>query len=125
MNIPKWIKPFYIVAAFYDGILGAAFLIAPLAIFHAVQIPPPNHIGYVQFPACILVIFAYMLFNIARDPLANRSLIIYAVLIKLSYCLVVFPHWLAGQMPWIWVPFAFFDLIFMIIFFISYKSLRA
>ena len=124
MEIPKWVKPFYIFSALYDGVLGFSFLIAPIAIFNAVQISPPNHIGYIQFPAFFLVIFAYMLFNIAKDPIANKNLIIYAILIKLSYCLVVFPHWMMGNMPWVWVPFAFFDLAFMVVFIISYKALK-
>lgn len=119
MNIPKWFKPLYIVAALYDGILGILFLVVPIALFNAANITPPNHIGYVQFPAFLLIVFAIMFFNIARDPVRNKNLILYGILLKLSYCSVVFPHWLTGQMPSIWVPFAFFDLIFLVIFIIS------
>ena len=124
MRVPKWIKPFYIVSALYDGVLGVAFLVAPVAIFNITGVTPPNHIGYVQFPAFVLIIFAYMFYNIAQNPVANKNLIIYEILLKFSYCSVVFPHWLTGQIPSIWVPFAVFDLLFMIAFIVSYKALK-
>jgi len=93
MNV-RWIKPFFIIAALYDGILGILFLMVPTQLFNAAKIVPPNHIGYVQFPAMLLVLFAIMFFNIARDPKANRNLILYGILLKFSYCSVVFPLWL-------------------------------
>ena len=124
MGIPKWIKPFYIISALYDGILGIAFLVAHEAIFTATQVPPPNHVGYIQFPAFILITFAYMFYNIAKNPIANKNLIIYGILLKFSYCLAVIPHWLTGNIPSLWMPFAFFDLLFMIVFIISYKTLK-
>jgi len=123
MNV-RWIKPFFIIAALYDGILGILFLMVPTQLFNAAKIVPPNHIGYVQFPAMLLVLFAIMFFNIARDPKANRNLILYGILLKFSYCSVVFPHWLVGNVPFIWVPFAFFDLAFLIVFAIAYKAVK-
>ena len=48
---------FYFSAA-YDGLLGLAFLTCPDYIFNAFSVPPPNHFGYVQFPAALLIIFA-------------------------------------------------------------------
>lgn len=124
MEVPKWIKPFYVVAALYDMILGLMFLTASNQLFNAANIALPNHIGYVQFPALLLIIFAIMFFNIARDPKANKNLIFYGILLKLSYCSVVLPHWLAGNVPILWVPFAFFDFLFMIVFVIAYRVVK-
>lgn len=124
MNIPRWINPLFIVAGLYDGILGIIFLTLPLCIFSAAGVPPPNHIGYVQFPAMLLIVFAILFFNIAKDPLANRGLILYGILLKVSYCAVIFPHWLMGNMPSMWVPFAFFDLAFLVIFLIAHRALK-
>ena len=124
MDVPKWIKPFYVVAALYDGILGLVFLMVPTQLFNAAKIAPPNHIGYVQFPALLLVVFAIMFFNIVRDPKANKNLIFYGILLKLSYCSVVLPHWLVGNVPALWVLFAFFDLLFMVVFIVSYKAVK-
>ena len=124
MANPKWIKPLFIIAGLYDGILGVLFLIVPTQLFKVANVPPPNHIGYVQFPAFLLIIFAIMFFNIAKDPLANKNLIPYGILLKFSYCSVVFSYWFMGNIPVIWVPFAFFDLAFLIVFFIAYSTLR-
>lgn len=124
MNFPKWIKPFFIIAALYDGILGILFLIIPMQIFNIAKITPPNHIGYVQFPAALLIVFSIMFFNIAKDPKANRNLILYGMLLKLSYCSVVFFHWIGGNIPFIWVLFGFFDLAFLIMFIAVYRMVR-
>jgi len=88
------------------------------------NIAPPNHVGYVQFPAFLLIIFALMFFNIARDPIANKGLIIYGILLKFEYCSVVFPHWFLKNIPQIWVCFAFLDLAFLFIFVIADKKLK-
>ena len=104
---------------------GDAVLVVPTQLFNATKITLPNHIGYVQFPAMLLVVFAIMFFNIARDPRANRNLIFYGILLKLSYCSVVFSHWMGGAVPFIWVPFAFFDFAFLVAFIIAYKALKS
>lgn len=124
MSYPKWIRPFYIISALYDGILGVLFLVFPLQLFKVVNVVPPNHIGYVQFPALLLIVFAVIFFNIARDPLENKNLILYGILLKFSYCSVVLYYWVLGSIPSFWVPFAFFDLAFMITFIFSYKVIK-
>ncbi|HEX6030322.1 MAG TPA: hypothetical protein VFY90_02750, partial [Tepidiformaceae bacterium] len=83
----------FIVSAIFDGVLGLAFLFAGSRIFDWFDVTAPNHWGYVQFGAAILVVFAIMFAQIARDPAANRAFIPYAVLFKLSYAGVVAYHW--------------------------------
>ncbi len=72
MTTPKWIPPLFWLAALYDGILGLAFLAAPGPLFDLCQVTPPNHLGYVQFPAALLLIFGLMFAAIAgpRRPAA-------------------------------------------------------
>ena len=123
METPKWIKPFFVVAGLYDGILGLLFLLIPYQLFTLANVPPPNHVGYVQFPALLLIIFAIMFFNVARNPLANRSLILYGILLKVSYSGVVLFHWMLVNIPTIWVVFAFLDLIFLVLFIVARKAL--
>jgi hypothetical protein len=106
----------FYVAAFYDGILGLIFLFAGSNVFEMFQVTPPNHFGYIHFPALLLIIFSLMFLAIAGDPVKNRNLILYGILLKASYCGVVFFHWFTGGIPSIWKLFAFFDLAFMIIF---------
>lgn len=124
MNYPKWIKPLFIIASLYDAILGFLFLTIPLTILSLVNVTPPNHIGYIQFPAFLLIIFAIMFFKIASNPIVNRDLIIYGILLKVSYCTVVFTHWLIRNIPPIWVQFGFYDLIFLILFVMAFRTLK-
>ncbi|MCK5214357.1 MAG: hypothetical protein KAR05_03275 [Candidatus Omnitrophica bacterium] len=123
MEIPKWIKPFFVVAGLYDGILGLLFLAMPYKLFSLTNVPPPNHVGYIQFPALLLVIFGVMFLNIARNPIVNRDLIFYGILLKMSYSGVVLSHWLLGNMPIMWIAFAFFDLVFLALFVVARQAI--
>ena len=73
------LKPFFILAALYDAILGIAFLFFSAAIFQAFGVTPPNHLAYVQFPALLLLVFAAMFYRVATDPVRNRELILYGI----------------------------------------------
>lgn len=124
MKPPKWISPLFVVAALYDGLLGFLFLGAPLYVFEITGVTPPNHVGYVQFPAALLLIFGLMFVTIAADPLRNRQLILYGIMLKGAYCAVAASHWLSTDIPWIWKPFVVIDLIMAILFIGAYVILR-
>ena len=123
MNV--WTSRLFYLAAAYDGILGCAFLFFPIAVFAWQDVTPPNHVGYVQFPAALLVVFAIMFISIARDPMHNRGLIPYGILLKISYCSITVWHWIFGGIPVMWKPFVIFDAVFALFFFLVYRSLRA
>jgi hypothetical protein len=110
------IRILFAIGAVYDGLLGLAFLVAPAALFRHFGVTPPNHFGYVQFPAAILMIFALMFAAVAREPVRNRNLIPFGMLLKVSYCGVVFSYWFSTGLPDIWKPFAVADLAFLILF---------
>jgi len=111
------------ISAAYDGILGLAFLIAAPALFEWAGVTPPNHFGYVHFPAALLIIFALMFVAIAREPVARRHLIPYGILLKISYCSVAFYHWFTEGIPYIWKPFAWADVVFLVLFIWAYRDL--
>ncbi len=118
------IRLLFAVAALYDGLLGLLFLTMPGWAFERFQIVPPNHFGYVQFPAALLMIFGLMFLNIARKPHKHASLILYGILLKIAYCSVTFSYWLSTGIPWIWKPFAIADLIMLVLFAWAWKILR-
>jgi hypothetical protein len=84
MKSATWISPLFWGAAAYDGVLGLMFLLAPAALFELCQVTPPNHFGYVQFPAALLIIFGWIFGTIARDPLLYRFMIPYGILLKVA-----------------------------------------
>jgi hypothetical protein len=79
MKTTRPIGALFLIAALYDGVFGAVFLLIPSLVFHWGDVPPPNHWAYVQFPAALLLIFALMFVAIARDPVGNRNLIVYGI----------------------------------------------
>jgi hypothetical protein len=119
----SWIKPFFVVSGLYDGILGLAFLFFAATIYQKFGVTPPNHFAYVQFPALLLLIFAAMFFRIARNPVANRDLILYGVALKVSYSGLAFWYFFTSEVPFMWMPFAWADLVFLALFLVAWKSL--
>ncbi len=125
MKCTRAITFLFAIAAIYDAALGLIFLFMPLSIFEWLQTPPPNHAGYVQFPAALLILFAIMFVRIAIAPAANRSLIFFAIGLKLSYCAVAGGHWLINDIPAMWKPMVLIDAVFLILFLWAYYALPA
>jgi hypothetical protein len=123
MNAQKPITALFLIAALYDGVLGAAFLLAPRQVFRMADVTPPNHLAYVQFPAALLLIFAWMFIAIARKPDQNRGLIVYGILLKVAYCSIAFWYWFMEGIPSMWKPFAPIDLVMMVLFLWSFRTL--
>lgn len=119
----NWIKALFVVVGLYDGLLGIAFVFWWRAIFAYFGVQPPNHPGYVQFPALLLIVFAGMFLQIARDPLPNRGLILYGMALKLAYSGTVFWYELTEGIPKMWIPWAWADLGFLVLFLIAWLRL--
>ena len=118
----KWIKVLYVVAGLYDGVLGLVFLVVGDGVFRMFGIEPPNHMGYVQFPSLLLLVFAAMFFQVATDPVRFRALIPYGVGLKLAYCGTVFYHQLTHGVPGMWIPWAWADLVFLVLFLAAWSA---
>ena len=73
MNVTL-VKGLFLVAAIYDGVLGILFLFKPGLAFELFEVVPPNHFGYVQFSAILLLIFADCVANHASDDRATDEI---------------------------------------------------
>ena len=124
MAITKNCSMLFYAAFVYDGILGLLLLAMPWTVYSVMNEVPPEHWGYVQFPAALLLVFAWMFWNTARNVTANRGLIPYMIAFKLSFALVVIAYWLAGNIPGLWKPFAVIDLLFAAAFYGSWWRTR-
>lgn len=111
------------LSAVYDGVLALMFILFGPALFRFYQVTPPNHWGYILFPGLMLFIFSVMFFQIAREPVKNRNLIPYGIMLKAAYCGCVFYYWATSGIPGMWKPFAVYDFIFGILFTVSYVQL--
>ena len=123
MTKTRWIPLLFWVAAAYDGVLGLAFVAAPARLFDLLNVTPPNHFGYVQFPSALLVVFALMFVAIALNAERNRNLIPFGMMLKVSYCGVVFLYWFTEDIPNLWKPFAVMDVLFFILFLIAFRRI--
>lgn len=123
MNKSAIIRMLFVLSGLYDGVLGLAFLLAGPKLFEMAKVPPPNHFGYVHFPAALLIVFGIMFFAVALDPVRSRNLIPYGVLLKLAYSGCVFYHWATGDVPTIWKPFAFIDVAWAAVFVWAYSAI--
>jgi len=116
------IRLLFAVAGLYDFLIGLAFLLAGPQLFEAAGVPPPNHWGYAQFGSLMLIIFGMMFFAIAYDPVANRNLMPYGMLLKLSYICLVAYYWVAGDCPMLFKPFAVIDAAMLLLFLPAYAK---
>ena len=119
----KAITLLFAIAAIYDGILGLLFFLAPGYVFDRWEIEPPNHFGYIQFPALLLVMFGVMFAQIACNPVRYRKLIPYGIWLKISYCGLAFWYWARTDIPVIWKPFAIADFVMLVLFVWCYQAL--
>lgn len=120
MNI-KIVSLLFIIAALYDGIIGVMGLLFPGLAFQIFEVTPPNHFGYIQFPAILLMIFAVMFYRVARDPVANRFIMLYGVALKTGYSGLIFYYMLTTGIPAMWVPWAWADLVFLVLFLSAWR----
>gem|GEM_PF-507042 len=114
----------FLVSAAYDGLLGFAFLVAGSRIFSAAGITPPNHWGYVDFAASLLLLFGVMFLQIARDPAKNRLLIPYGILLKICYIGTVLWHAFTDGVPTLWKFFAAADTLFLLLYLAALSKLK-
>lgn len=123
MNGKPLVRILFAIAALYESLIGLSFLLAPGPLFQWAGVPPPNHMGYVRFPAALLIVFGAMFAAIARDPTRNRGLIPYGMALKVAYCALVFYYWFSRGVPNMWKPFAIADVAFLLLFAWSYAML--
>ena len=120
----SWIRLPFWASAVYDIVLGVAFLFAAKTIFERFGVPLPNHAGYIQFPAIILILFGIMFARIAQEPVRLRELMWYGIGLKVAYAGTVFYHHLTTGIPSMWLPFAYVDLVFLVAFIAAWKATK-
>lgn len=125
MNKRKLVSAIFYLSCLYDGLLGIVFLAVGPVMFGHFNVTPPNHWGYIQFPAAMLIIFALMFLAVASKPEENRNMMPYGIMLKLAYCSVVFIYWFGRGIPGMWKPFAIIDALFAIGFYWSWKAVKS
>jgi hypothetical protein len=116
------VRLLFVIAGLYDFLIGLTFLCFGPQLFDSTGVPHPNHWGYIQFGSLLLIIFGTMFFAVAYDPVANRNLIPYGMLLKLSYTGLVAYYWVTTDCPLLFKPFAIIDGVMFVLFFLAYRK---
>jgi len=115
------VRLLFVIAGLYDFLIGLTFLFFGAQLFDAAGVPQPKHWAYIQFGALMLMIFGTMFLTIARDPVRNRDLIPFGLMLKLSYVGLATYYWATTDIPMLFKPFAVVDALMFILFWMAYS----
>ncbi|MEX2217645.1 MAG: hypothetical protein WD749_02700 [Phycisphaerales bacterium] len=121
--VPSWIRALLVANGVYDLVLGAAFLVAGARMYDAMGVTPPNHWGYVQFPAALVAVFGAAFLVAARAPGRHRDIVAMGVFLKLAYAGVVLGHMFKGSVPALWTVFGWIDLLMALLLAAAWSTL--
>jgi len=108
-------RALFLVAALYDGILGAAFFLLYQPIYRMLGVELPASASYLQLSAGFVFVQGIQYWFVFRDMLRNTDLVKVGVIYKLIYTGVVFYYLARGQLPhatFAW--FAVCDILFIV-----------
>jgi hypothetical protein len=111
----------FLIAGLYDFVIGVAFLFAGRKIFEEAGVPLPNQWAYLYFGCLLLMIFGVMFLAVAYDPIANRNLMPYGMLLKISYVGMVAFYWFyLDYCATLFKPFAVIDAVMLVLFVLAF-----
>jgi hypothetical protein len=119
---PSLTRLVFAAAGIYDLAIGITFLGFGAQLYDATGVPHPNHWSYIQFGALLLMIFGLMFFAIAADPVRNRNLIPYGILLKLAYVGLATFYWVTTGIPMLFKPFVIIDAVMLVLFVAAYGA---
>ena len=68
------------------------------------------------------MVFGSMFLAIGRDPVGNRNLMPFGMLLKISYVGIVSFYWLTTGCPFLFKPFVAIDFVMLVLFVIAYLT---
>ena len=108
-------RTFFLVAALYDLLLGAVFLVIGERILTSVGMVLPPHIAYIQLAAVFIFVQGLGYWLVFRDPFANLGIVRIGVAYKAAYSGLTLYYLVTEQLPSIFfLPWAVTDLLFLV-----------
>jgi len=113
--VPSGWRTLFLVAALYDLILGAVFVVAGESILTAIGMTLPPHIAYIQLAAVFIFVQGLSYWFVYRDPFANLGIVRVGVAYKAAYSGLVLYYLVIGRLPSaFFIPWAIVDLLFLV-----------
>ena len=114
----KYYDSLFIVSAFYDWILGAAFLLFYKPVFDLLAIEIPANTSYMSLAAAFVFVSGFLYYFAYKNFQASRDLIKMGIIYKFFYVAVGIYYLSIGQLPHpIFLVFGIMDATFIVFYF--------
>jgi hypothetical protein len=106
---------FFLVAALYDLVLGAAFFFLYGPLWDAFNIALPSSISYIHLTAAFVFVQGVGYWFVYQDPDGNRGIVKTGVVYKAAFAGLAFYYWAINDLlhP-IFLLFGALDVLFLI-----------
>ena len=116
----------FIVAAWYDFILGAAFFLFYPSIYALFTVQLPENPGYLHLAAAFVFVQGIGYYFVYRNMERNFDIVKIGAIYKAAYTAVAFYYWAVGQLPHpLFAAFGAIDLIFLLLFVLYLRGATA
>jgi hypothetical protein len=108
-------RTFFLVAALYDLVLGAAFFVAYGPTFELLGIDLPNNTSYIHLTAAFVFVQGLGYWLVYQAPAANRGIVQMGVAYKTAFAVLSFYYFAIGELlhP-VFLVFGILDVGFLI-----------
>jgi hypothetical protein len=108
-------RSFFLIAALYDMILGAAFFFLYGPLFEMLGVALPNNTSYIHLTAAYVFVQGLGYWFVFQDPADNRSIIKVGAVYKFAFSALALYYTVIGQLlhP-VFLVFGLLDLLFLI-----------
>ncbi len=110
-------KPFFLVAALYDAVLGAGFFFLYNPLFHALGITLPNNTSYIHITTAYIFVQGLSYWFVYTNPVRNVDIVKVGIVYKAIFSGLALYYFAIGQLlsP-LFLLFGALDLVFLILF---------
>ena len=107
----------FLIAAYYDFILGSAFFIFMGFIFdNILNVSSPTYPVFFQAAAAFVFVMGIGFYFVYLNMYRNIDIVKVGIAFKLFYTGLAFYYVFVENMPWIFSVFGFLDIIFIVFF---------
>lgn len=108
-------RAFFLVAALYDVLLGAAFVAFGEQLLSAIGMELPPHVAYIQLAAVFIFVQGLSYALVYRDPPGNLGIVRVGIAYKAAYAGLALWYLVIGLLPSVFfLPWAAIDLAFLV-----------
>lgn len=108
-------RTFFLIAALYDMILGAAFFLLYGPLFDMLGMALPNNTSYIHLTAAYVFVQGLGYWFVYQDPPGNRGIVKVGAVYKFAFSALALYYAAIGQLlhP-VFLAFGLLDLLFLI-----------